>query len=73
MQTYDELLNKALSLNEKERALMVESLIRSLEPVVDVDAEKEWQMEIEKRIKEIDENETELLNWETARKNLRRK
>lgn len=70
MQTYSELLNKALLLSEQERALLAKKLVISLDSVIDKDAEKYWQTEIERRIKESDNNEISLLDWEKVKDSL---
>ncbi|RJP62414.1 MAG: addiction module component, family protein [Ignavibacteriales bacterium] len=71
MHTYDDLLSKALLLNDKERALMAERLVSSLDPGYDINSEKEWQEEIERRINEIDKGKVKLLSWNTVKKQLR--
>ena len=49
-----ELLQKALSLSEEERAELACSLIDSLDATVDDGAEEAWDEEIAQRIHEID-------------------
>jgi putative addiction module component (TIGR02574 family) len=73
MQVFEELLNNALLLNEKERALMAEKLVSSLDSGYDIEAEKEWQHEIDKRISEIDNGKVKLLPWNKVRKQLKSK
>ncbi len=71
MHTYDDLLSKALLLSDKERALMAERLVSSLDPAYDIDSEKEWQEEIERRLNGIDKGDVKLLSWNTVKKQLR--
>ncbi|MCX6152351.1 MAG: addiction module protein [Ignavibacteriales bacterium] len=73
MQSFNELLNNILLLSEKERAFIAQKLVVSLESNYDIEAEKEWQYEIEKRIGEIDNEDVKLLAWDKVKKQLRRK
>ena len=49
-----DLLQKALSLSQEERADLACSLIDSLDPSVDPDAEHAWNEEIARRITDLD-------------------
>src|SRR5579863_3002451 len=49
-----ELLKHALTLSDKERAELASSLIDSLDPTVDADAELAWQEEIARRLEEVE-------------------
>jgi putative addiction module component (TIGR02574 family) len=73
MPAFEELLNSALLLKEKDRALMAEKLVSSLESGYDINSEKEWQREIENRLSEIDKGDVKLLPWNKIRKQLKRK
>lgn len=70
MNSLNEVLNTALSLNEKERAIVAQKIILSLDNESDAQSEKLWQLEIEKRINEIDGNKVNLLSWDEAQKRL---
>jgi putative addiction module component (TIGR02574 family) len=59
-----ELLERALALSEEERAELAGSLVQSLEPSSDADAETAWQQEIARRAKELDAGEARLIPWE---------
>ena len=48
-----EIANKALDLSSEERAELVHELILSLDSIKDKGVEKAWDMEIERRVKEI--------------------
>ena len=48
-----EVVNKANNLSKKERAQLAHKLIVSLNDEMDKGFEETWEMEIEKRIKEI--------------------
>jgi hypothetical protein len=52
--TVESIIDQALKKPEKERALIAERLIPSLDSTTDKDIELAWQKEIEKRLKEID-------------------
>ena len=49
-----DLLQKALSLSEEERADLASSLMESLDASVDLGAESAWSEEISRRIAEFD-------------------
>jgi putative addiction module component (TIGR02574 family) len=67
------LLKAALRLPAKERAVVAQSLIRSLDEGVDPDAGAAWAEEITRRVKDIDEGKTKLIPWSQVRKNLYKK
>lgn len=50
-------LQSALALPESECAELAASLIRSLDPVADVDVDAAWAAEIQRRIESIDNDE----------------
>ena len=62
-----ELLQKALSLSEEERAELAGSLIESLDATVDQAAEAAWDEEIARRIKDLDSGKAKTIPWETVR------
>lgn len=70
MNSFSEVLNSALSLNEKERALIAEKIILSLDPKTDEQSDKHWRTEIKRRIKEIDEGKANLISWNQAKKRI---
>jgi len=49
-----ELLQRALSLTEEERADLAASLLNSLEATPDSDAEAQWQEEVSRRTSSLD-------------------
>jgi|GEM_PF-3133096 putative addiction module component (TIGR02574 family) len=71
MNTFNEILTSALSLDERERALIAEKIISSLDSQIDLQSEKYWQTEIENRVKEIDNGYVNLIGWEEAKKRLK--
>jgi len=65
-----EIMNNVLALSEKERAIVAERVISSLDSEYDKDSEIEWQKEIQKRITQIDEEKVSCLPWEVALKQI---
>jgi putative addiction module component (TIGR02574 family) len=63
-----ELLKKALTLPEKERAELASSLIDSLDPTIDADAELAWQKEIARRLEEIENGKVKAIPWDEVRR-----
>ena len=68
----NELISKALQMFEKERAIIAEKLILSLDYEIDEDVEIAWQKEIEKRIHDVKTGRVECIPWEDVRDRLRR-
>jgi len=67
------LLKAALRLPPKDRAVVAQSLIRSLDEGVAPDVEAAWAEEITRRIKDIDDGKTKLIPWIQVRKSLYKK
>ncbi len=65
-QQASELLQKALSLSEEERAELAGSLIESLDATVDEAAEAAWNQEIARRIEDLGSGKAKTA-WETVR------
>jgi putative addiction module component (TIGR02574 family) len=66
-----ELLKHALALPAEARAALIDSLIESLDRVIDEGAEEAWRQEIYCRLQQIDSGAVELLAWQDARRRLR--
>jgi len=66
-QQASELLQKALSLSEEERAELAGSLIESLDTTVDAAAEAAWNEEIARRIEDLDSGKTKTIPWKEVR------
>ena len=64
------LLKEALELPADARAALAGSLLESLEPEVDSSAEAAWQVEIRRRVKELDSGTVEPLSWAEARRRI---
>ena len=65
-----ELLQKALTLPEADRAALAGSLPESLDQVVDADAEIAWQSEVSRRISDLDSGKAKTVPWEELRSSL---
>lgn len=63
-----ELLKHALTLSDKERADLASSLIDSLDPSVDADAEIAWQEEIARRLEQVETGQVRTIPWEEVRR-----
>ena len=61
---------EALALSPRERAKLAASLIDSLDPETDDDAEEAWRLEVARRVKELDAGEVETLDWAEARRQI---
>ena len=59
-----ELLQKALTLSDEERAELAASLIDSLDTNVDAGAEGEWNREIARSIEDLDSGKANTVPWE---------
>jgi putative addiction module component (TIGR02574 family) len=69
--TVDEIMTQALQLSSKERAIIAERLISSLESHVDLDVERAWQREVQRRVESIEEGAVQCIPWEEVRERLR--
>ena len=67
-----ELLREALALPPEARASLAGSLIDSFDDEVDENIEAEWDAEIARRIREIDEGKVTLVPWAEVRRRLTR-
>lgn len=69
----DDLKHEAASLSHAERAELALSLIESLEaPTDDGDAERAWQLEVEKRAAELESGDVQAVPGDVAFGRLRR-
>ena len=65
------ILEQAMKLSPNERAEVAEELIASLDETTDVDVEKAWQEEIQRRIQQIDSGEVKTIPWEVVQRQMR--
>jgi len=68
----DEILRKALSLPEQDRADLIGALIDSLDAEVQEGVEEAWRAEIERRAQELDTGAVESIPWEVVKARLSR-
>ncbi len=59
-----ELLQKALTLPENERAELAGNLLSSLDATVDQDVDAAWQQEVVRRATEIQSGKAVTISWE---------
>ena len=65
------LLQKALSLPESDRAAIAASLFHSLDTEIDEDADQLWDAEIKRRLVEIDSGSVDLVPWDDVMAKMR--
>jgi putative addiction module component (TIGR02574 family) len=65
-----ELLKEALALPAEARAALANWLLDSLDTEVDTDAEAAWQIEIQRRVAELDSKTVSPLPWAEVRSRL---
>jgi putative addiction module component (TIGR02574 family) len=63
-----DLLKKALALPDNERAELAGTLIDSLDPTLDEDADTAWQEEIARRAHEIQTGRVKTIPWSEVQK-----
>jgi putative addiction module component (TIGR02574 family) len=68
----DDIFQKALSLQESDRAELIGILIRSLDSDVEEGVEEAWRIEIERRSNEIESGAVQSIPWEVVRERLDR-
>jgi putative addiction module component (TIGR02574 family) len=66
-----DIIDEALTLPSNSRAYIAEVLLESLDFEEDITVDDAWRAEIEKRCREIDAGEVELIAGEEAMANLR--
>ena len=69
-ETAEQLLRKALSLNERDRASLAGALIESLNTELEPGAEQAWDAEIERRVRELESHSVETVPWSKVRERL---
>ena len=66
--TAKQLYDNALQLPDSERSELAAWLIESLDPDVDRDVERAWDVEIKRRIDELDSGAVTAVPWPEARR-----
>ncbi len=69
--TLEKVRTEALSLSEAERAELAHNLVASLDGRADPDAETAWDVEILRRLAEIDAGTANLIDREEFRRRMR--
>lgn len=62
-----ELFQEATELSERDRAELAGMLLESLEGHPDEDVELAWSEEVERRVRQIEAGEVDLIPWEKVR------
>ncbi len=65
-----ELFQEAADLPDGDRAELAGMLIESLDGEPDPDVEVAWSEEVERRVRQVDAGEVELIPWEQVRSDL---
>jgi putative addiction module component (TIGR02574 family) len=65
-----DLFRRAAELSEGDRAELAGLLIESLEGEPDTGVEAAWAEEVERRVRQVDAGEVELIPWEQVRAEL---
>lgn len=68
-----QLLAAALGMPESDRAALAASLLRSLDPADDPQADAAWAAEIQRRVESIDNGTVELRSWDDVMKKMRQR
>jgi putative addiction module component (TIGR02574 family) len=68
-----ELFDEAMRLEPQERATLIRLLIEALDAETEEGAEAAWQVEIERRMAELDSGSVETIPWEEVRTRLYRR
>jgi putative addiction module component (TIGR02574 family) len=69
--SFEEILRAALELPPLQRAMLADHLLQSLDGPDQKDIDEAWAVEIERRIREIDEGKVELIPGEKVMEELR--
>jgi putative addiction module component (TIGR02574 family) len=66
----ENLLHQVLTLDEKDRASVAGALIESLHGDADPNAEEAWDVEIRRRVEELESGSVEPIPWSEVRQRL---
>ena len=69
-ETAEQLLKKALTLGEHDRASIAGALIESLHAEIEPGADQAWDAVIERRVKELESRSVKTVPWSEVRKRL---
>lgn len=65
-----DLLERVLSLDERDRATLAGALVESLEPPAEPAVEQAWDIEIRRRVEELESGAVEGVPWSEVRERL---
>jgi putative addiction module component (TIGR02574 family) len=68
--TAESLLSQVLTLDEKDRASVAGALIESLHGQVDPNVEEAWDVEIRRRVEELESGSVQPIPWSDVRQRL---
>ena len=66
----EELYQKALNLDDRERAALAARLIKSLDTEIEEGVETAWLAEVERRMEELDSEKVQTVPWDEVRARL---
>ncbi len=66
----DHVLDQALKLPADARAALAGMLLNSLDDAVDEAAEESWNVEIQRRLRELDSGQLQTIPWPEARRQI---
>lgn len=69
--SFEQIQQSAMSLSDSERAELAASLIGSLDPQFDKNADEAWAAEIQRRIESLDNGEVNLIPWDDVIREMR--
>jgi putative addiction module component (TIGR02574 family) len=69
-ETAEQLLKRALTLGEADRASLAGALIESLDSDADPGAESAWDAEIQRRVQQLESRAVETVSWSEVRQRL---
>jgi putative addiction module component (TIGR02574 family) len=69
-ETVDELLKRALGLDEQDRASIAGALIESLHVHAEAGSEKAWDAEIQRRVRDLETRAVKTVSWSKVRERL---
>ncbi len=68
-----EILNAVIKLPERDRLLIVEELLASLEPADDQDVDAAWAKEVDRRSRQIKQGIVRPIPWEEVKSQARKR
>lgn len=71
-QKIESIISDAMLMPDKDRAIIAERLIASLDHEFEKDTENAWQDELQKRVDEINSGKVSCIPWEEVRTRLKK-